>query len=1181
MSFKCLAVTHTSGRVTLTPLELPGFAVHAPSLEEARFELTLALDDRIGRSHPRHLWRYCNPGAGELISLHVPVLPVQDEEVVTAPLILNALESPAQAGHTEARLLSTDLRFWFKAKGPELIAAASGLMAEHLKDFSPDSLLRLRREGKAELLDLTIEVQPLALASLKRSELRLDERPPPRGPEEDKGPPPEPELEHDDEEPSDDWDDETPKKKKVKAQKHTPTPTLNRLGVKWHQLAKDGEFPLTFGRDAVVEQVRAHLLTKDPEPLVLIGPSGVGKTAVLQEVARKLVAQATDAKPARPFFHLDASRLIAGEGFFGDWQRQTIDAFAEAHDAGALLHLGRLVDLLDAGKSAHSDDNVAQLLLPTLAARDVAVVAEATPQEWARLRDRNQSFARLFAPLTIEEPPPTEAAKIISRIAEHEGGKREVVAEGPAIDEVRTLMRRFRPYGSPLGNAVSFLRRLLDGALREEKKKLTRAEVVRRFSVESGVPEELLRDDLPLDPAEVRAFLSARVMGQPTAVERVARVVSVIKANLADPLRPVATLLFAGPTGVGKTELSKALAERVFGSKDRMVRLDMGEYAGPDALSRLIGDETTEGYLVAAVRRQPFSVVLLDELEKAHPAVFDALLSVLGEGRLTDGRGRLADFRSCVLVMTSNLGASTLRARVGFGGADGPADEAALRAHYLAEVRRFFRPELFNRLDEVVVFESLSREHLSTIVQRELGKVSARSGFGRLDVALAPEPAVVEKLADWGFEPRYGARPLKRALERHLVVPAAAHLAAHHPPGASRLEISLEGEQLAFAAHAVPRAVEGISRASLLELCERAAGLRAEVRAWVRSPLMSQLRDGLRLFDRLSRLPSYWEDRDLADDQSRKAASTRALWDSFDQVRAQAEAAEELAFEAYGLRASHSAKDLNQALFAAREAFEPLTERLFASLYPPANAATLTVVPGRGASRWANWLVDIYALWARKRGLTVEFSHLVAKTNEQKKADELARARSQMSRRTSSDEVERMLQQQGMIAAIKLYREKTGVGLKEAKEAVDRIKAALETPVVGSHEWVQSLPTGNVTWEAIAVHVHGDAIPMLLSAEHGTHRIHSQGGSYAVKVRFQPGNVKVKNLGQPEQLDVSMPNEEIRRIWPERKGQEHGLLRDLRTGTEHPADPDGFVLSQVLAAWIRHRVFGAQEAEWI
>jgi ATP-dependent Clp protease ATP-binding subunit ClpA len=440
----------------------------------------------------------------------------------------------------------------------------------------------------------------------------------------------------------DEWDDEKPAKPKPQKKdqpKKVHTPTLLKLGVKWHQLAKEQAFPLTFGREALVQQVYAHLTMKDAEPLVLIGVSGVGKTAILQEVARKLVAS-TPGQPPRPFFHLDGSRLIAGDGFFGDWQRQTIDAFAEAHEAGALLHLGRLIDLLDAGKSAHSDDNVAQLLLPTLASRDVAVVAEATPEEWARLRDRNQSFARLFAPLTIDEPQPAETADILARIATSEGKRRDVIAEPMAIDEVRALVKRFRPYGSPVGNSVSFLRRLIDGvaepversvagqkqAARRKAVKLTREEVVRRFSLESGVPEELLRDDLPLEPESVRAFLAARVMGQQSAVARCAQVVSVIKSNLADPTRPVATLLFAGPTGVGKTELSKALAERVFGSRDRLVRLDMGEYAGPDALARLVGDGGSDGFLATAVRRQPFSVVLLDEIEKAHPVVFDVLL---------------------------------------------------------------------------------------------------------------------------------------------------------------------------------------------------------------------------------------------------------------------------------------------------------------------------------------------------------------------------------------------------------------------------------------------------------------------------------------------------------------------------------------------------------------------------
>ncbi|MBL8916666.1 MAG: AAA family ATPase [Archangium sp.] len=1194
-SFQCLAITHTSGRVTLFPVELPSLSVHAPTLDAARFELTLALDDRISRSHPRHLWKFCTPGEGELGVLGVPLLPVyRDKDTVKSELVLDALESAAQANHSEARLLANDLRFWFKSKGKELRAQTVALLTEQLAKVSPAELLALRSEGARELLVLEVEAKPLMLAALKKSELHLDERPPPKGIEEEravKEDKAEKDLEahgEDTEDEDDGWDDEKkktpgPKEKKPKL---VPTPTLNQLGVKWHQLAKEGAFPLTFGREAIVEQVRAHLTMKDPEPLVLIGVAGVGKTAILQEVARRLVASTPSGKPLTPFFQLDGSRLIAGDGFFGDWQRQTIDAFAEAHDAGALLHLGRLIDLLDAGKSAHSDDNVAQLLLPTLASRDVAVVAEATPEEWARVRDRNQSFARLFAPLNVEEPAPAETADVLARIAGAEGKRRDVAAEPSAVDEVRALVKRFRPYGSPLGNSVSFLRRLIDGvaepiektvAAQKQKRKtvkLTREEVVRRFSLESGVPEELLRDDLELDPEEVRAFLAARVMGQKAAVARCAQVVSVIKSNLADPLRPVATLLFAGPTGVGKTELSKALAERVFGSRERMVRLDMGEYAGPDALARLVGEGNSEGFLATAVRRQPFSVVLLDEIEKAHPVVFDALLSVLGEGRLTDGRGRLADFRSCVLVMTSNLGASTQRPRVGFAQANADGD---LRAHYLAEIRKFFRPELFNRLDDVVIFDSLQRDQLSKIVERELSKVAARNGFGRLDVGLKLPVEVKEKLADWGHEPRYGARPLKRALERRLVVPAAAHLASHKPAGASHLDVTLDGEDLQFALHSASRASDGLSRADLLAVCDEAAALRAEVRAWMRSPMMSSLRDNLRMFERLSRLPSYWEDRALADEQSRKATGTREIFEGLEKVRAQAEAAEELAFEAYGLRAAHSEEAIRSGLASAAEAFEPLTERLYASLFPPVDAATLTIVPGRNSEKWAMYLLQSYDEWARHRGLRAELSYLSAKSEQQLKQDADALKRMTQHTRISSDEVIRTLQQQGLIAAIKVYREKTGAGLKEAKEAVEKMRDTLEAPKVDSWVWERGMPQPHYRWHALGLHIYGAAVPMLLSSEHGSHRFHSEGQTASVKVRFSPGSLSARAMGQPEQLEVAMPNIEIRRIWPVRKGHEHGLLRDLRTETEHRADEHGFHLSKVLRAWIRFRVFGAEQ----
>ncbi len=1166
LRFLCVSVTHTSGRVTLTPLELPAFAVHAATFEQARFELTLALDDKIGRSHPRHLWRFCRPGEGELLRLSLPILAVQAaSKVDPPPLVLDTIDGPAHAGHREVRLLADDLRFWFSSKGKALVNDASALLAEHLRELDVEQLLALRSEGVTELVELELEATPLPLASLTKRELTLDERAAPRGMDDQPEPAPEVLGDDDDEardESADDgWDDELPKQKArdhAKKKKHPPTPTLDRLGVKWHQLAKEEAFPPTFGRDELVEQVLAHLAQKDPEPLALVGPSGVGKTAVLQEVARRLVAKATKDQPGPLLFHLDGSRLIAGGGFFGEWQQQTLEAFAEATRAKAVVHLGRLVDLLDAGRSAHGDDNVAALVLPMLAAREVTVVGEATPEEWARLRERNQAFARVFAPLVLEEPLPANAATIINRIADVEARDRKLTVEPGALDEVRSLVRRFRPDGSPLGNGVSFLRRLLDAL--DEGSRLTRQEVTRRFSLESGVPEELLRDDLPLALDEVRAFLGARVKGQPDAVSRVAQVVSVVKANLADPARPVATLLFAGPTGVGKTELTKALAERVFGSKDRMVRLDMGEYSGRDALSRLVGDAGNDGFLTSAVRRQPFSVVLLDEIEKAHPVVFDALLSVLGEGRLTDGRGRTADFRSTVIVMTSNLGAQTQRPRVGFADSDTGAD---VRAHYVAEIRRFFRPELFNRLDDVIVFGSLSREHLNAIVERELGKVSARGGFGRLGLTLSIPDEVREALAAWGYEPRYGARPLKRAIERHLVVPAAAHLAAHPPPIGSRLEVARDNAELSFALRPGARGGESATRAELLEVCERAAELRAEIHAWQASSLMRQLLDDFRLFERLSKQPSFWGDHELANEASRKAGMARELDEAFTRVRSQVEAAEELAFESWATREPRSAKELTSLLDTATSDFEPLTERLYASRLPPMEAATLTLVPGKNALPWAVWLLDGYASWAQSRKLRVKRWGLVPAGNpsvRQRKS-------------TSADEIERVLQQQGLGAAAKLYREKNATTPEAAMRAMQKLKERLERPLPPEpYEWVED---AQLNAQALAINVFGPVVPLLLGAEHGLHHIYAEAEAFEVKVRFSPG--QVDDLGQGEALEVTMPAKEIRRVWPTKTGQEFGVLRDRRTETEHRLT-GSFHLAPVLAAYIRHVVFGSAEA---
>ncbi len=301
----------------------------------------------------------------------------------------------------------------------------------------------------------------------------------------------------------------------------------------------------------------------------------------------------------------------------------------------------------------------------------------------------------------------------------------------------------------------------------------------------TGLPELFLRDDLPLALDDCMAAFRREVVGQDDACRAAANVVVTFKAGLNDPQRPLGVLLFCGPTGVGKTQMAKALSRYLFGhgnAKDRLVRLDMSEYAGYDAAERLIGrQDGRPSELIKKLRRQPFTVLLLDEIEKAAPEVFDVLLGVFDEGRLTDPYGRTTTFRSALIVMTSNLGA-TRQDPPGFDPAAGPNYEGVAQA--------FFRPEFFNRIDAVVDFEPLSRATICAITRKELAEITEREGLVKAELRLTWSDRLVERLAAVGFDPRYGARPLQRAIEARVVAPLARWLVEN--PGVERVELRLD-----------------------------------------------------------------------------------------------------------------------------------------------------------------------------------------------------------------------------------------------------------------------------------------------------------------------------------------------------------------------------------------------------
>ncbi len=1125
--FQCWVQRHASGRVTLTPLALPDLAVHADTLEKATEELSLALDDQLTRVHPRRIPEFIAAPDGVLHTLEVPGIPIWGaEENTLAPLHVSAIVAPAHQSFTGMNAPRLDMHLWFQGK--VLPKDAPDRLKEQLEKLSDARRLALRPDGPESLVELEIQATPTPLSALTPRQLKLDIRPPPRPPD---APAEEGDVDPDDEDALDldTWEPRRRSRRRdagAKPQKPPPTPTLDRIAVPWHTLAQQGQLDAAYEQDALVTLLRARIAAKDAESVVLVGPSGVGKTAVLHALAQALRAPtATPSERARPCFFLDGSRLIAGEGGFGDWQQQVLRCFREAAESHALLSLGHAVDLLDAGKSAHSDQNVAQLLLPLLATREVSVLAEATPETWAQVERRNASFARLFSVVRVEEPPQDALARILVRVAEDDAGPKPLEVLPEALDEARFLCRRFLPYGAQVGNTVAFLRRLMATCAHAAQPRVTRLDASRQFAAESGIPESLLRDDVPLEAGQVRAFLSARVLGQQAAVERAASVVSVLKAGMADTRRPLGVLLFVGPTGVGKTELSKALAELLFGAKERMVRLDMGEYAGPDALLRLLGDGETPGHLSAAVRRQPFCVVLLDEVEKAHPAVHDALLGVLGEGRLTDASGRFTDFRNAVLVLTSNLGADTWRARVGFDSSGGTPDISALRAHYLTEVQRFFRPELFNRLDDVVVFSPLSADLLRRLVVREVEAVCRRPGLSLHDAGLEVAPSALDWLAARGFDPRYGARPLKRALERELVVPVAAWLAAHPRGGPVKLFVEAGGEGLSLRAEAVGGEAEGLGRQAIERVLEEAASLRAEVQRWSGAEPMRALRRELAVFDKASRQPAYWEERALAEESSRKSSEARELEKAFRDCAQQAEAVEDLLFEAHLSRAVEQAESLARDVSGLRRAFQPLRERLYASLFPTSRGATLFLVPGRGAWSHLVTLAKAYEAWAAAHSLSFEHALL-------------------------------------------------------RPEAKDREKTSRKPPPL-FWTWEKKTPLEEVKPPpaAYALQVTGATLPLLLAGEHGVHRFVEGSQAALVRARFEPQPLSLHALPAMEDLEKSLTKQEVRRIRPSSSDTVGGTLEDLRTGAKQRYGPEGLSMAPLLESWLQWRVFGAREED--
>ncbi len=548
-------------------------------------------------------------------------------------------------------------------------------------------------------------------------------------------------------------------------------------------------------REALVAQVAARL---GRGSLVLLGEPGCGKTAVLHAAVRQAERQhrqqpedQDDADDTPRFWATSAHRLIAGMRWLGQWQERLEAVIHRLAAIDGTLLIDRLSDLAAVG--GHDElDSVAAFLAPYLRRGDLRLVGEGTALELDALRRRLPLFADAFAVITVPPLTNDQAVAVVRQACEAEGRRHGLAVDPPVPVEIADLFQRHLGDAGMPGPAVRFAARMIEQRARAagstDGATITRGDVTTAFTAYSGLPERLLNDRVPLTADQLHAELAHRIIGQSSAVSAACDVILRVKSGLIDPLRPLATLLFAGPTGVGKTALARSLADTLFsglGPGRALIRLDLSEYAGGDAPERLLGSGAEPSELIRRLRQQPSAVVLLDEIEKAHPIVFDLLLGALDEGRLGDALGRRTSLRSTVIIATSNLGAD---ARPIAGFAD-PTGTIARHQAIGAALATHFRPEFLARLDRVVVFNALTRDDVRQIAAIELAALADREGLSRRGMILTWDDALLDALADRGFDPAYGARPLQRVLQTLVAAPLARWLmeSAAKPGAAIRL----------------------------------------------------------------------------------------------------------------------------------------------------------------------------------------------------------------------------------------------------------------------------------------------------------------------------------------------------------------------------------------------------------
>ncbi|WP_088006725.1 ATP-dependent protease ATP-binding subunit ClpC [Indiicoccus explosivorum] len=614
------------------------------------------------------------------------------------------------------------------------------------------------------------------------------------------------------------------------------TPTLDGLARDLTQIAREGSLDPVIGRSKEITRVIEVLSRRTKNNPVLIGEPGVGKTAIAEGLAQQIVSnEIPETLRDKRVMVLDMGTVVAGTKYRGEFEDRLKKVMDEIRQAGnIILFIDELHTLIGAGGAEGAID-ASNILKPSLARGELQCIGATTLDEYRKYIEKDAALERRFQPIQVDEPTVEESIQIIKGLRDRYEAHHRVKITDEAIEAAAKMSDRYisdrflpdkaidlideagskvrlRSYTAPpnlkeLEQRLEAVRSEKNAAvqsqafekaasLRDSEQKLkdeleqtkkqwkekqgkeesevTVEDVAKVVAMWTGIPVSRLAQTESDKLLNMEGILHERVIGQEEAIKAIAKAVRRARAGLKDPKRPIGSFIFLGPTGVGKTELARALAESMFGDEDAMIRIDMSEYMEKHSTSRLVGSPPgyvgyeEGGQLTEKVRRKPYSVILLDEIEKAHPDVFNLLLQVLEDGWLTDSKGRRVDFRNTVVIMTSNVGAQAIKfdKHVGFNLGDTKSEYRDMKNRMMEELKKAFRPEFLNRIDETIVFHPLEKEHLTDIVTLMSEQLTKRLQEQHIDLELTD--AAKQKIAEEGYDPDYGARPLRRALQKHV-----------------------------------------------------------------------------------------------------------------------------------------------------------------------------------------------------------------------------------------------------------------------------------------------------------------------------------------------------------------------------------------------------------------------------